>query len=99
MNDDLECPYCGNGCKVDHDDGQGYDEDKYHEMECPHCGKNFVFTTSVVYYYHPQKADCLNGEPHKFTEWRTLGSNDKGDSLQRCRCTDCGEVKERVIRK
>ena len=62
--EDLECPYCDKGQEVCHDDGFGYEENERHEMECPDCGKTFVFTTSIVLYYEPGKADCLNGSDH-----------------------------------
>ncbi len=62
---DLFCPYCDAALEVCHEDGFGYDEDRLHEMTCWSCGKNFVFTTSIHYYYEARKADCLNGEQHK----------------------------------
>jgi hypothetical protein len=62
---DINCPYCDAGLDICHDDGFGYDEDRRHEMECWKCRKNFVFTTSIHFYYEAEKADCLNGEPHK----------------------------------
>lgn len=65
MMSDVECPYCEKSLKICHDDGFGYEEDRYHEQECSGCGKTFTFTTSVHYYYEARKADCLNGEPHK----------------------------------
>lgn len=65
MNDDMECPYCGEEQEVCHDDGHGYAEDKRHEHDCSKCGKIFVFTTYISYHYTPYKADCLNGEPHR----------------------------------
>ena len=64
VNDDLECPYCGAGQEVCHDDGFGYSEDERHEQECSECEKTFVFTTSIHYYYEAEKADCLNGGQH-----------------------------------
>tara|TARA_R110000851_G_scaffold75246_3_gene165908 strand:- start:42 stop:365 length:324 start_codon:yes stop_codon:yes gene_type:complete len=71
MND-IECPYCGHEQEVCHDDGQGYEEDRYHEMECYECEKSFVFTTSVQFYYSPQKADCLNGNEHELRKTTTV---------------------------
>lgn len=61
---DLECPYCGSEQEVCHDDGAGYAEDERHEQECSDCGKQYVFTTSISYYYEAEKADCLNGGAH-----------------------------------
>jgi len=63
---DLECPYCGKGLNICHDDGFGYDEGVAHEMECRHCEKTFVFYTSVSYSYDPYKADCLNDGKHNW---------------------------------
>lgn len=62
--DDMECPYCEAPQDVNHDDGAGYAEDERHEHECSECNKTFVFTTSISYYYEPEKADCLNGGQH-----------------------------------
>lgn len=61
---DIECPYCNAELEVNHDDGFGYDEDVDYEMQCSKCDKYFTFTTSIHYYYHPKKADCLNGSEH-----------------------------------
>lgn len=66
MSADLECPYCNKELEVCHDDGQGYEENVLHQMECEHCNKNFVFTTSISFYYEPEKADCLNDGIHKW---------------------------------
>ena len=87
---DLECPYCGADCKVCHDDGFGYAEDVAHEMECHDCGKNFVFNTAISFHYSPAKADCLNGSPHRFTDWSRLWENDAGVTIGTRRCKDCG---------
>lgn len=62
---DLNCPYCGAGGEVIHDDGFGYAEDTAHEQECGECGKLYIFHTSISFDYEPSKADCLNGSPHK----------------------------------
>ena len=62
---DMNCPYCGSDQEVCHDDGHGYAEDVRHEHTCKECEKTFVFTTMIVLYYTPHKADCLNGAPHK----------------------------------
>ena len=65
MNSDVDCPYCGKGQEINHDDGNGYEEDRRHEQECGSCEKNFVFTTSIIYHYEAEKADCLNGGDHR----------------------------------
>lgn len=62
---DLECPYCESEQDINLYDGFGFEEDKAHEMECDSCEKTFVFYTSISYSYSPQKADCLNGSPHR----------------------------------
>jgi hypothetical protein len=64
MSNDLNCPYCDAGLEVCHDDGFGYMEGVKHEMQCGKCDKNFVFETSISFYYEPEKADCLNDENH-----------------------------------
>jgi len=81
---DLNCPYCYADIEVCHDDGFGYEEDEAHEMECDECEKNFVFYTSITYYYEPRKADCLNGAEHnlKFS----LAYPKK---FSKMRCQDC----------
>ena len=66
MYDDINCPYCGAGQEINHDDGFGYEENVKHQMHCGECDKNFVFTTSISYNYEPEKADCLNSTDHKF---------------------------------
>lgn len=96
MND-LECPYCDAPNEVCHDDGQGYEEGKAHEMTCGDCGKNFVFQTSISFYYSPEKADCLNGSPHRFGEWRKMWLNAKLDEIQDRRCKDCDHTERRTV--
>lgn len=95
----LECPYCNAPNEVCHDDGQGYEEGRSHEMTCNDCGKNFVFQTSINYCYSPEKADCLNGSPHRFSKWQTLWDNDQ-EIVQRRICQDCDRREPEVtIRK
>lgn len=81
---DLDCPYCGEGNEVCHDDGFGYEEDKRHEMECKHCDKTFVFTTCISFDFDPAKADCLNGGAHRLKESRTFPKR-----YTKMRCEDC----------
>ena len=95
---DIECPYCEAGLEVCHDDGQGYDEDRAHEMQCSACEKHFVFYTSISFHYRPSKADCLNGSPHKFADWRKLWLNAKFEEVQSRQCRDCGECEQRTVR-
>ena len=83
---DIECPYCNFQQDVDHDDGKGYAEDELHQMQCCNCDKYFVFTTSVIYYYEPSKADCLNDSEHKFKPTNTIPR--EYTSME---CVDCGE--------
>lgn len=94
---DLECPYCDAQLDVCHDDGFGYEEGKPHEMDCSECGKNFVFHTSIHFHYSPEKADCLNGSPHAFTNWRKMYYNNKGEETQQRRCMACDHTERRSI--
>lgn len=64
MTNDIECPYCGKGQEINHDDGYGYEEGKAYHQHCSECDKNFVYHTSISFYYEAKKADCLNGESH-----------------------------------
>lgn len=69
---DINCPYCNAEQEINHDDGYGYEEDRMHEQQCSECDKYFTFTTSISYYYSPEKADCLNDGDHTFkatTTW------------------------------
>lgn len=86
MGYDVECPYCGNGEYICHDDGFGYTEGVRHEMQCNKCEKTFVFETSISFYYHPEKADCLNGSPHNLKD---VIYQPKNDDLTWVRCQDC----------
>lgn len=64
---DIDCPYCNAPQEVNHDDGQGYAEDKIHEQQCDSCDKIFTFTTSIQYYYETNKAACLHQWESTFT--------------------------------
>ena len=86
---DIECPYCGQGQEINHDDGYGYEEDEYHEQECSNCEKSFVFTTSIHFYYDASKADCLNGKDHKYKATMTVPRQ-----YTRMRREDCGEERK-----
>ena len=64
--DEIECPYCEEEQPIDHDDGAGYTEGKLETQQCPYCDHYFTYTTSIVYHYEANKADCLNGADHKW---------------------------------
>lgn len=89
MSKDLECPYCGAELDVCHDDEQGYAEGVLHEMQCDECEKNFVFETSISFYYEPEKADCLNGSPHRYTITNTMPVE-----FSKMRCKMCSDERE-----
>ena len=61
---DVECPYCGLGQDINHDDGYGYEEDETHQQQCPRCKKTFTYKTCISTSYQVEKADCLNGFAH-----------------------------------
>lgn len=84
MNNDVECPYCGAGQEINHDDGHGYEEDRLHQQECRDCEKTFTFYTSIHYSYSASKADCLNGGEHKYKQTKTYPVR-----FQRLRCSEC----------
>jgi DNA-directed RNA polymerase subunit RPC12/RpoP len=89
MNDDVECPYCGEGQEINHDDGYGYEEDRTHQQECGDCGKTYVYTTSISFYHDAEKADCLNGGEHTFEKVCMFPSVIRGKVI--VRCSQCGE--------
>ncbi len=64
MND-VECPYCGKGQDICHDDGYGCDEGETYQQECS-CGKTFVFDASISIDHNAYEVPCLNGAPHNF---------------------------------
>lgn len=86
---DIDCPYCDAGLNINHDDGFGYEEDVKHQMECDNCGKNFVFTTSISFYYEAEKADCLNGKKHNYELTHTFPKE-----FSKMRCVFCDDERE-----
>lgn len=82
---DIECPYCGGQQNIDHDDGYGYEEDVVHQQQCCDCDMIFTYTTSIIYHYNPQKADCLNGSEHK---WKPTLTYPKIATKMRCEICD-----------
>lgn len=81
---DVDCPYCGKGQEINHDDGYGYTEDEVFEQMCADCEKTFVFTTSIMFNYDANKADCLNGKEHKYRPTHTHPK-----IFTHMRCIDC----------
>ena len=88
--DDLNCPYCNAGQDVCHDDGFGYEEGVRHEMQCSECEKYFVFNTSIIFLYEPERADCLNGKPHEMEKVRS-SALDIWPDWKRCKHCDYEE--------
>ena len=88
MSADIECPYCNKLQKIIYDDGFGCSEDEVYHDECENCGKNFVFTTGIIFTHSSSKADCLNGEEHRY---RPTCTNPK--EYTKMRCADCGETR------
>lgn len=86
---DINCPYCGAGQDICHDDGHGYEEGVTHQQQCGECDKYFTFTTSISYYYEAEKADCLNGAEH---EWKPTHTYPK--EFTKMRCTMCDDERK-----
>ena len=94
MTEDVNCPYCGEGNEICHDDGYGYEEDKLHEQQCAECEKIFTYHTSIHFSYRAYKADCLNGSEHKYKKVNHLPQY----WPNWVRCTECGhEVRGEYI--
>lgn len=49
MYSDVECPYCGEGQEINHDDGYGYEEGEIFQQHCHGCCKTFAFTTCISF--------------------------------------------------
>jgi len=81
----LECPYC---FRLLPDPESSPEQDEETEGECCHCGKRFLFTTEYYPTYHEKKADCLNGEPHKYEMTRTFPKE-----FRELKCYVCGKRK------
>jgi len=86
---DINCPYCDAELEICHDDGFGYEEDVKHQMECGECDKNFVFSTSILFCYDAEKADCLNNEKHNYKLTITAPKE-----FSKMRCTYCDDERE-----
>jgi len=90
-DNEIDCPYCGAGQEICHDDGYGYEEDGIHEQECSECEKVFHYSTSIHYYYQVEKAPCKNGEPHNWKKVHGYPSECFSDVE---RCSYCGEERK-----
>lgn len=85
---DVNCPYCGAGINIEHD-GSGYEENIKHEYQCEKCKKNFVYTTSISFYYEAEKADCLNDGNH---DWQITSTFPR--CFAKMECSMCEESRE-----
>lgn len=83
---DVNCPYCGAEQEICHDDGYGYEEDRMYEQQCSECEKVFAFTTAIIMTHESHRADCLNGEQHRFQPTATWPKE-----RTKMKCQDCGE--------
>jgi endogenous inhibitor of DNA gyrase (YacG/DUF329 family) len=86
---DVNCPYCGHPQDINHDDGYGYSESEIHNQYCGQCDKTFSFTTTISFSYEVNKADCLNGDEHKYEPTHTFPKY-----FTKMQCPDCGETRE-----
>lgn len=86
---EIECPYCEKEFNLNHDDGFGYEEGVKHRQECPNCRKTFVFETSIVFYYDPIKAECLNDGVHDYQLNKTHPKE-----FSNMQCLTCGDMRE-----
>ncbi len=86
---DTNCPYCNKEIEINHDDGYGYEDGEVFQQECSYCYKNFTYTTSTHFYYSPEKAPCLNGEPHS---WKDIIGYPAGFQKNRHHCKNCDEI-------
>ncbi len=89
---DVDCPYCGKGNDINHDDGYGYEEGELFEQECGDCGKTFAYSSSMSWNHEAFEAPCLNGEPHK---WKQCGGYPAEAFIGRFECPDCGKEERR----
>jgi hypothetical protein len=89
MLHDIECPYCKEPLYINHDDGSTYKEEEFHQQICIHCDKTFVFQTFVSFDYAASKADCLNGDYHKYEITDAFPK-----VFSKMKCLDCGEERD-----
>ncbi len=89
---DVDCPYCGKGNDINHDDGYGYEEGELFSQECGDCGKTFAYSASMSWNHEAFEAPCLNGEPHK---WKQCSGYPEEAFIGRFECPDCGREEKR----
>lgn len=92
---EVTCPYCEQEFDVDTDDGRHYKDGESEPEECPNCEKTVLVASSCSWYREAEKADCLNGSDHPWSEWTTHWVGEKGENegkfYERRYCTTCGE--------
>ena len=84
----CECPYCEKEVKLNHDDGEGFEEDKVYNRQCSNCGKKFIYITRISFTHTGFKAPCLNGGEHK---WAQVIGWPKEEFKNKYRCDYCDE--------
>jgi uncharacterized protein (DUF983 family) len=89
---DINCPYCDAEQDINHDEGQGYDQDILHQQQCSECHKTYTFYTYTHFSYDPQKADCLNGGTH---DWKEMHIYPNFYKVARY-CSSCGEEEKEI---
>lgn len=88
--DTVECPYCQESVKINHDDGAHYDENISEPMECEKCEKSFMVSASVTWHFEGERADCLNDGEH---DWQKIRGYPTEHFENRRRCWMCYEEK------
>ena len=82
---DVDCPYCGKGVDICHDDGFACEDGFYGQYECPWCEKSFMIDTSISIDHDAYPAPCLNGDAeHDFQMSKTFPVE-----CARCECRVC----------
>lgn len=76
MASDLMCPYCSEFVDFEADDPAFYQEDNGVPLECSECGKTFLVYGRMSWDFEGEQADCLNGEPHAWSNWRKMWQED-----------------------
>jgi hypothetical protein len=63
----IECPYCECEINLDSENWPQNDGDKVVHL-CEECGQSFLIHLEISYDLYPNKADCLNGSEHTYSE-------------------------------